>query len=504
MRRCAADDGISIVEVVVAGLVLVLGALAVLGLADAANRTTYRSEQGQVAVDRLQAEMEKLRQLPFDEMALASSPPTSTDPASPAHRVSGTNFALGQDGSDPRPIAIQGGTTPTGAAVGCGASGQPACGVDPGPTPFHSGDVTGKIYRYVVYPGVPSNCTGCTADDLKRIVVAIALDSTASGGTRAYQELHSDIVTDRDRDGAVPCDDCNDDDEIATFWLTDTPCSSTTRLDVSTTDHLTHNTRGACSNGLQTGNTKGAPDLMFNAQPATSSSGQNPFIDYAGDVEPPVNPSTDRGLQLLKPTLSGTPVGCILQAPVLSQLDFPVANLEANKQQKMHMWLSNELDPDFRLLTTSSATLELYTRTVSGAGSVSGKICYWVFKRVKLLGLNLLGQQLTYYVDLPAVVTNNSSLLYGQYQRAFWPSDWTELSIPMNLTFVNVADWLGSLNLGVLGLTSLSISGQPRLGLALTVDKQNTTGDGLEFMYDHPNFASRLEVQSSTCILLCS
>jgi hypothetical protein len=501
-RRCAAEQGISMIEVVVAGMLLIIGALALLGLADAANRTTYRAEQGQVVVDRLQGEMEKLRQLPFDEMALTSAPQASTDRALPGHRVSGTTFALGEDGTDARPLAIQGGTTATGDPVGCGASGEPACGVDPGPTPFHSGDVSGKIYRYVVYPGVPSNCTGCTADDLKRIVVAITLDTTASGGTRAYQELHSDIVTDRDRDGSLPPSGGNEDDDIATFWLTDTPCSSTTRQDVSTTDHNTHNTRGECSLGAQTGSTKGAPDLMFNEQPAESSGGTNPYIDYAADVEPTTGADQDKGLQLLKPTLSGS-TGCLLEAPTLSQLDFPTLNLESNKHQKMHTWLSNELDPNFSLLTTSSATLELFTRTVSGAGNVSGKICYWVFKRVKLVGVNVLGGSVTYHADLPAVVTNNSSMLYGQYQRAFWPSEWTELSIPMNLTFVNVADWLGSLNLGALGLTSLTVSGEPRLGLALQVEKTNTTGDGLEFMYDHPNFASRLEVQSSTCILLC-
>jgi hypothetical protein len=504
VRRCAAEDGVSIVEVVVAGLILVIGALAVLGLADAANRTTYRAEQGQVVVDRLQAEMEKLRQLPFDEMALTSAPATSSDPNSPAHRVSGTTFALGQNGTDARPLAIQGGSTPTGDPLGCGAAGESACGVDPGPVSFQSGDVRGRIYRYVVYPGVPSNCTGCTADDLKRIIVAIRLDATSPGGTRAYQELQSDIVTDRDREGSVsPPTGGSEGDEIATFWLTDTPCSSTARQDVSTTDHNTHNTRGECSLGGQTGSTKGAPDLMFDEQPAESSTGTNPYIDYAADVEPTSGADQDKGLQLLKPTLSGS-TGCLLQAPTLSQLDFPTLNLESNKHQKMHTWLTNELDPNFSPLTTSSATLELYTRTVSGAGSVSGKICYWVFKRVKLIGTRLIGGSTTYHVDLPAVVTNNSSLLYGQFQRAFWPSDWTEVSIPMNLTFVNVTDYLNSLNLGSLGLTSLTVSGEPRLGLSIQVEKTNTTGDGLEFMYDHPNFASRLEVQSSTCILLCS
>jgi hypothetical protein len=510
IERATSDRGVSMIEVVIAALLLIIGALAVLGFADTANRNTYRSEQGQVAVDRLQAEMEKLRQLPFDEVALTAAPSTSTDPASPAHRVGagGTTFALNRDGSNVQPLAVQGHATPGGNAVGCGANGQPACGVDPGPTPFQSGDVSGQIYRYVVYPGVPSNCTGCTADDLKRIIVVISLDHTAQGGTRAYQEIQSDIASERDRSGSPPCTNCGGGNQIATFWLTDTPCNNTTRQDVSLTDHDSHNTRGTCTDGPHTGSTKGAPDLMFNEQPATGSNGQNPFIDYANDVEPNGVPtSTDKGIQLLKPTLSGS-TGCLLAVPTLSLtnslLDLPGGALggEPNKQQKMHIWLSNELDPNFRLLTTSSATLEIYTKSDDGS-STSGKFCFWVFKRVKLVGLNLLGQQVTFWVDLPAVVTSNNSFLYGQFQRAFWPSDWSPISVPMNLTFTNVTSWLPTINLGALGLTSLSVSGQPRLGLALQVERTNTTGSAIQFMYDHPSFPSRLEVQSTSCILLC-
>jgi hypothetical protein len=504
MAQLASDRGMSVIEVVVAAMVLIIGALAVLGFADTANRTTYRAEQGQVVVDRLQAEMERLRQLTFDEVALTSAPPTPADPEL-ASRLGGGNFKLNRDGTDPRPLAVAGGATPSGKPVGCGASGQPACAVDPGPTNFTSGDVHGKIYRYVAYPGIPSNCgTGCTQDDLKRIVVAIKLDDTASGGARAYQELQSDISSTRDREGPLPPPPPGPTyPNIAQFWLTDTPCSSTTRNAVPATDHSTHNTRGVCTDGVKFGSAeKGAPDLMFNEGPASASDGSNPFIDYAGDIEPGgVSTPTDKGLQMLKPTVGGA-VGCLLAAPTLGTLDLPLES-SSTKHQKAHIWLSNELAPSFRLLTTSTATLELYTRTADGAGATSGKVCFWVFKRVKLIGLNLLGIQITYHVDIPAVVTSNGNLLYGHKTLAFWPSDWSRVSIPMNLTFANVTDYIGSLNLGLLGLTSLTVSGQPRLGLALQVEQANTTGSGLQFMYDHPNFASRLEVQTPTCILIC-
>jgi hypothetical protein len=39
-----------------------------------------------------------------------------------------------------------------------------------------------------------------------------------------------------------------------------------------------------------------------------------------------------------------------------------------------------------------------------------------------------------------------------------------------------------------------------RLGVAFGVERSNTTGDGLAFMYDHPKFPARLEVDSNTPI----
>jgi hypothetical protein len=507
--RIASERGMSVVEVVIAAMLLIIGALAVLGFADTANRTTYRAEQGQVVVDRLQAEMEKLRQLTFDEVALTSAPPVPADPDL-ASRLSAGNFRLNRDGTDPRPLAVAGGTTPSGAPVGCGATGEPSCAVDPGPVDFDSGDVHGKIYRYVVYPGVPSGCgTGCTQDDLKRIVVAIKLDDTASGGARAYQELQSDVSSTRDREGALPPPPPGPTGEIAQFWLTDTPCSSTTRQPVAddptgSGGHNTHNTRGVCTDGRKYGSAeKGAPDLMFNEGPAEAPGGGHPYLDYSADLEPGGVPtSTDKGLQMLKPTVAGA-TGCLLAAPTLGTLDLPLES-SSTKHTKSHIWLSNELEPSFRPLTTSTGTLELFTRTAEGAGSTSGKVCFWVFKRVKVVGLNLLGIQVTHHIDIPGVITSNGNLLYGHKTLAFWPGDWKRTSIPFNVTFANVTNYLGSLNLGLLGLTSLTVSGQPRLGLALQIEQANTTGSGLQFMYDHPDFASRLELQTPTCIILCS
>jgi hypothetical protein len=477
-RRLADDRGMTLVEVVIAALVLVLIGLAVLGLGSAASRNTYRAEQGQVLVNRVQAELEHIRQLPFPEVALTGLPTHSTDPANPNSRVSGTQFGLSRDGTNPQPLLYNGGVTPTGATVSGGS-------IDPGPTPFVSGDVHGKIYRYVVAPGAPANCASCTADDVRRVIVAVTLDDTASGGTRAYQEIQSDVANPEKRSvDSLPCSGgCGGDKQIATFWLTDTPCNQTSRQALAG-EHLTHNTRGSCPNGMQTGNTAGAPDLMVDEGPPESDAGTGNLYDYATDVEPAVNPGdSDIGLDIAKPA---TQTGCLLSAPPLGKLDLPALNTDTNKQTRYHIWVSNPLNDAFKQLDTADASLQLWSKTINGA-SYSGKVCIWIFKRVT--ALNLLGQQVT--VDVPAINLDPPlvNATHFEFARASWPTTWTELGIPMHFIWASNA------------LTGMNIIDQPRLGIAIQVERTGTGAAGLEFMYDHPNFESRLEFQSSSNIL---
>jgi hypothetical protein len=483
-RAVREQAGLTIVEVMVAAMILIIGALGVLAIGDAATRNTYRAEQSQVVVNRLQAELEHLRQLPFAEVALTAAPSSSADPASPTGRVQGSTFALSRNGTNPRPLAINGRSTPTDKPVVGGA-------IAPGPEAFTSGDVSGKIYRYVVYPGPPANCAPCNADDIKRVVVAIALDPSSSGGVRAYQEIQSD-VTNPDAAPAVnqlPPPPNDGTSELATFWLTDTPCSRTTRQalagdPIGTLGHPLHNTRGTCGDGLKTGATRGAPDLMFNRPPGTAGPGSvaDPTYDYATDpaLEPQNAVEPDIGLNIRR---TDSASGCVLSAPAGGQLDFPALSLESDKQQKMHMWLSNPLSDAFRLLTSATATLDLQTRTINAA-SYPGKICIWVFKRVT--ALNQLGLPIT--VDLPAINVDPPlvNAAHFTYTRNPWLQQWRGLAVPMNMVWAN--NHLSGLNV---------VSGSARLGLAITVERAGTGAGGIEFNYDHPSYESMLQIKNT-------
>ena len=81
------QGGFTIVEAAIAGLILMIGSLASLGLLDASTRSAFRVERGQVAINRAQAELERIRSLPYDEVALSSAPTRSNDKDNPRNRV---------------------------------------------------------------------------------------------------------------------------------------------------------------------------------------------------------------------------------------------------------------------------------------------------------------------------------------------------------------------------------------------------------------------------------
>jgi hypothetical protein len=467
VRRLAHEDGVSVAEVMVAALILTIGALAVLNLVSAAARNTYRGEQSQVVSNRVQNEVEKIKQLPYEQIALTGLPQDPSDVKDPRWRTQGTNFAVTQQGGSPQPLVYNGSALVGGGTVASGA-------IDPAPIPFVSGDVHGTIYRFVVWEN-DSSCSDALCpgpQDLKRVIVAVRLDTTASGGQRPYQEIQTQIV-----DPAVkPVDNENppvptDDAKPWTFFLTDTPCDNSTRQPI-VDDHLTHNTNGACSAGLKTaddcvaeGCPSGAPDLLLPDTPPWDP--EVPIYDYATDVEPPVDPDLDKGIQLLKPSTDGcltslseplTGGGALLNDP------------DATRMQMVHKWVSPPMGTGESVTLDGTGTLRLRTQSVNGV-SYSGKICVWLFER------HLDPQGIP--IQTPAVNLDLGNLPYFTYSQSPWPTTWTEAEIPLHFNAVTLGP-------------------DSRLGLAIQVERQGTAGGGLEFMYDEPTFDSRVELKTQS------
>jgi hypothetical protein len=150
--------------------------------------------------------------------------------------------------------------------------------------------------------------------------------------------------------------------------------------------------------------------------------------------------------------------------------------LDGTPSQKVHRWLTPPIPNNFQLLLDGEATLSLWTRTLNGAEH-PGRICAFLFARK----LNVLGIP----VDVPMVNQDITDATWFPHEEATWPrTNWAEISIDMNFLYAAGALLPGE-----------------RLGLAISVEKGGTNpGDGLEFMYDHPSFDSRLQVKTTSII----
>jgi hypothetical protein len=458
---------LTVIEVVVAASLVIVGGLAVLGVVDAATRNNFRAQQTQVLNDRLQSEMEKVKQLPYGQIALTAAPTSSADSANPNSRVSGTTFALSAGGANPQALAYNGGAShDQGQTLVSGGT------VSPGPTPFQTGNVSGNVYRYVTWQQ-DSSCAGCGQPWFKHVTVVITLTKTGAGGGRTYQEIQSD-VSDGSAGGQTGGPSGGGTNAKPwTFWLTDTPCNFNSRQPI-TADHATHNTRGICSAGQKSGNSPGAPDLMFTQAPPCANndcSTTQPLYDYATDVEPAQNPANDRGIQLRNGP------GCGALQSVWGTLPLTADLFDTSYFQKIHKWLSPPIPNGYDILFNGTGALDLWTESLNGAVG-PGKICVYLFYRQVTLGIG--GIQII--ADTPAVNLDVSNLTHFTYSQNPWPTTWTEIHIPLHF----------SLGAHLLPGT--------QLGVALGVDSSGTGPSGLEFLYDAPSFDSRLQVQTTSIL----
>ncbi len=466
--RAADESGFTVIEVLVAALILAIGIFAALNLLDVSARTTLSAERNQVAVNRAQREMEDLRGLDYDQVALTAAPATSTDPNNPGNRVSGATFETKDgDTSSYADLVING---QTGISNGT---------INPGPTSFSTGQVSGKVYRYVVWQNDPK-CSTCTGThDFKRVIVAVKLDATGLGqGARRYAEIQADYTNPQEGvQGSAPPPSSDNTVTAQQFHLTDTPCSSSTRQAIaddaevspqpSQPGHPLHNSLGACSAGKKTGSTPGAPDLLILDAPPdpTPTDDADPVLyDYATDLEPVATPITDpknladKGLQLRLPNNTG----CSF-APSLSQ--------EPNNWQIVHRWVTPPMPASF--VSTTAGTLRIYTRTLNQSAQQPAKLCVYLFTR------NSAG------VDSP-LLDSTSGLPYFTYSLSAWPDGngngsskaFGRVTVPLKFA-------------------STTVAAGARLGVAVGEERSATSSD-VEIAYDDPQLDSYLEVGTTT------
>jgi len=462
------EGGFTIVEMVVAALILSVGALTTFGLLSTATKNTQRAKATQVALNRAQQELEAMRSLTEDQLALTRTPPHATSPLNPNYRVNDSNatFALlRHPPSDYATMVVEGAPLYGGGFIAGGV-------VVPGPTPFTSGDVSGDVYRYVVWRDdancLPATCPG--TQDYKQIVVAVKLDTPGNQtGERGYVEVASDFIDPTDSAVNDPIPGGNGVETAQQFFLSDTPCDpggATVRQEIAG-DHLLHNTLGTCASGLQTGTRDGAPDALLLGgppDPAPADSDIPLSYDYSDDTYLEPTPDTDKGVQIRRDDTTG----CHYEPTGVT-----------NPESQVHRWVTDPMSSDFTM--TGNVTIEFHSRTL-GDANYRGVLCVYLYRRHET-GVP------------PDVVWTDTQLRDASTGTSFWTYipeggtgqwPWEKWHIlRKTMTFEG---------------SPYTISAGDRLGVALSVERAGTGGDAIPILYDHPDFPTRIEVDTNTPI----
>ena len=409
------DAGMTIIETMVATMILITGIVGAFGAYDGIRRLGTISEKKQEASRYAQREIEHLRSVGFAYLYLSSQPGAMNDSRG---TIVGSNYTP-PNGGTASPLRIGSGCTAT------------TC-VDPGPTAWTAGNASGYIYRYVTSEDDTTCGAPCTpAVDRLRITVAVTVSSPHNPINALVASTLVIDPTARPNGTTAPTNPVQTSAGTAigaatgtTYYFTDTPVGAT--YAAPSAGHAVRDTVTAT----------GVPDQLRTTTPSAPGSGAVVAQSYSTDIAPGAN----GGLGL---TGSSTCTG--------------------TTKQTAHVWATPVLNASTAVTATGNAAITLPTSTWSAA-ETSGKVCIKVYDLI----LNGSNQATT-------------STLLGTYTYTIpeWPADTETIAFPFR--------YLAS------GSTT-SIAATHRLGVRLTVDSANSSG--LSFVYDHPNFAASVQLET--------
>ena len=252
-----------------------------------------------MALEYAEQELEVLRSMEDKKLALTAAPSTSDQRSTP--QLPGLERHLRPDAAAARQLPQPGRQRrqPLRRRQRRRRHGQP------GPTSFTSGDVSGKVYRYIVWRNdekcSEANCPG--KQDYKQIVVAVRLDTPGNqAAERGYVEVQSNFVNPTDNKENDPLPGANGKVVTAQqFFLTDTPCSSTgatARQESTGRPPPAQHARDLRQRPADGDRRKGAPDALLLGSPPDPDPEDlnNPLkYDYANDSYLETSPDTDNG-----------------------------------------------------------------------------------------------------------------------------------------------------------------------------------------------------------------
>lgn len=183
-----AEDGMTIIEVLVAAVILAIGVIALLTAFDASRRLTSSAEEHQTAATIAQQELHRIASQPWSKIALIAEPvktgTTSTDPTyyEQTGTCAGTTGAYGPVSSPCYQWSWNGtaGQTTTTEPLVISSSGDSTSDPASWSTTISTSNgavrLSGSVYRFITWVNDPNcysaaYCSG--SKDYKRVVVAV-------------------------------------------------------------------------------------------------------------------------------------------------------------------------------------------------------------------------------------------------------------------------------------------------------------------------------------------
>ncbi len=428
LRRPRSQSGFTLVEVIIATFVLVVGVLSVLAGYSASRKLTLVAERRATMSHLAQREVERLQALTFAELAMKSSPTHSTEPTNPDYYFDSSGYSCGEEKGEgcldwtreagkeeERLVTAAGGVVEGSPTKSCEETPVGSC-------KWANGKLSGNVYDFVTWHtdkvcGESSKL--CSSESYKRVTVAVTLNVPA--GTHAVAPVWisqaipnikavpqgtsaegiSDPVENPEVKCGTPVKECLigiDKGKAQTWTLHDSPASEAVKA--PTANHVTHATVAPTESTCTSAKTTTAcpkPDLMDATAPTATT-----LYNYSTDLG--TTPAEYAGGRLLKPDVecSETPT--------------------KTDNSKGELWVTAPLASETKL--TGSGGLSLYTQTLrSEAETVT--LCIGIYNVPEKIE-NLVKEAPT-------------EVGYGSFTPTSWPTTMTQISFVFEFSKATIA-----------------------------------------------------------------
>ena len=168
------------IELLVAMALIAGGLAALMGVFSSSEKLSTNSEKLMAASHVSQRELEAILALRYDQIGLTSIPSGSASRTNPNFYVvsDAATCAAATPAATSAPCFRWDRSNTSQMENFCATSSTLPCStgtVDPGPTSWGSGRLTGSIYRYVTW--VRDSCPTCNGStDMKRVTIAVTVD----------------------------------------------------------------------------------------------------------------------------------------------------------------------------------------------------------------------------------------------------------------------------------------------------------------------------------------